>query len=372
MSTKNSHIRHYKSLSNASGDDKDKTQSSSVNNAAPLRVNNNCTNLNNGQININNLNGGKNPKATKFAASFMEKSKNVVAQTQQRAKSTNNKVKCGVPLPQVKVVVTSAPTDASKLEKLAKFKEMIKEKKDTGLLYDRDLKDIQESLQQKELVDNAMRSLKSSNFAQRSPIESHDVTKEYRTKMMDWMVEVCTSFKCTTRTYFLATQVFDKYLLKLQSQQKFLNNKDVHCIGVTAMYMASKYEDIFPLHSKIVSEKIAHKAISAKEILKKESEYLRMFDFEIDFVTHYDFHQTYVDKVERSVGKSNKKLMKLISEMSMLLIKMSIQNVDYCKYSPSIVVISTLYAATAFLKHSKKNEGPETSKFCTEVRAILF
>lgn len=217
-----------------------------------------------------------------------------------------------------------------------------------------------------------MRSLKSTNFAQRSPIEGHDVTKEYRTKMMDWMVEVCTSFKCSTRTYFLATQVFDKYMLKLQSQNKFLNNKDVHCIGVTSMYMASKYEDIFPLHSKIVSEKIAHKAISAKEILKKESEYLRMFDFEIDFVTHYDFHQTYVDKVERSLGKSNKKLMKLISEMSMLLIKMSIQNVDYCKYSPSVVVISTLYAATAFLKHSKKNEGPETSKFCTEVRALLF
>lgn len=222
VSTKNSHIRHYKSLSNASGDDKEKTTSSSINNAgcAPLRVNNNCTNLNNGQININNLNGGKNSKATKFAASFIEKSKNVVPQTQQRAKSTNNnKVKCGVPLPQVKVVVTSAPTDASKLERLAKFKEMIKEKKDTGILYDRELKDIQESLQQKELVDNAMKSLKrETSFAQRSPIENHDVTKEYRTKMMDWMVEVCTSFKCSTRTYFLATQVFDKFLLKLQSQ----------------------------------------------------------------------------------------------------------------------------------------------------------
>ena len=48
ISTKNCHVRHYKSLSNASGDDKEKTQSSSITNAAPLRVNNNCTNLNNG------------------------------------------------------------------------------------------------------------------------------------------------------------------------------------------------------------------------------------------------------------------------------------------------------------------------------------
>lgn len=78
-----------------------------------------------------------------------------------------------------------------------------------------------------------------------------------------------------------------------------LQNKDVHSIGVTAMYLASKYEDIFPLHSKIVSEKIAHKAIAAKDILKKEQEFLKLFDYEIDFVTHYDFHQTYADKISR-------------------------------------------------------------------------
>jgi cyclin B len=85
---------------------------------------------------------------------------------------------------------------------------------------------------------------------------------------------------------------------------KILQNKDVHCIGVTSMYLASKYEDIFPLHSKIVSEKIAHKAIPAKDILRKEQEFLKAFDFQIDFVTHYDFHQTYCDKIERLAGAS--------------------------------------------------------------------
>jgi hypothetical protein len=80
---------------------------------------------------------------------------------------------------------------------------------------------------------------------------------------------------------------------------KVLTNKDVHSIGVTSMYLASKYEDIFPLHSKIVSEKIAHKAISAKDILRRELEFLAMFNYEIDFVTHFDFHQTYSDKLGR-------------------------------------------------------------------------
>jgi len=56
------------------------------------------------------------------------------------------------------------------------------------------------------------------------------------------------------------------------------------------MYLASKYEDIYPLHSKVVSEKISHGAFSQKEILAREAEFLRLFDFEMDFVTPYDLH----------------------------------------------------------------------------------
>jgi hypothetical protein len=79
--------------------------------------------------------------------------------------------------------------------------------------------------------------------------------------MVDWMVEVTTSFKCTIRTYFLAVAIFDSYL-RAQQGVKVLENSDVHKIGIGAMYLASKYEDIYPLHSKVVSEKISHGAFS--------------------------------------------------------------------------------------------------------------
>ena len=113
------------------------------------------------------------------------------------------------------------------------------------------------------------------------------------------MVEVCTSFKCSARTYFLSCQMFDQYLTKIKLNGTALSNKDVHGIGVTSMYLASKYEDIYPLHSKIVSDKIAHKAISSKDLLKREEAFLALFDYQVDFVTHFDFHQTYADKLSR-------------------------------------------------------------------------
>ena len=65
------------------------------------------------------------------------------------------------------------------------------------------------------------------------------------------------------------------------------------------MYLASKFEDVFPLNSKIVSEKIAHNTMTVKEIVNREQEFLELFDFQVDFVTHYDFYETFMDKIFR-------------------------------------------------------------------------
>ena len=75
------------------------------------------------------------------------------------------------------------------------------------------------------------------------------------------MVEVCTSFKCEERTWFLAVAYFDHYLHK-QRGKRVLTNNEVHALGITAMYVASKYEDVIPINSLIAYEKISHKAIS--------------------------------------------------------------------------------------------------------------
>ena len=56
----------------------------------------------------------------------------------------------------------------------------------------------------------------------------------------------------------------------------------------------------------------------------------------------------------------------------MILIKMSIQCNDFSSYSPSIVVLASLYASTAFVKHSKTYRGETATTFCTQMRLIIF
>ena len=117
-----------------------------------------------------------------------------------------------------------------------------------------------------------------------------------------------------------------------------MENSDVHSVGVAAMYLASKYEDIYPLHSRVVSEKISHNAFTQKQILKREEEFLKLFEFQFDFVTSYDIYQTYMALIKQRIIK-NKDIdddggqFKKIEELSLLLIRMTIQNNNFTVYS---------------------------------------
>lgn len=61
-----------------------------------------------------------------------------------------------------------------------------------------------------------------------------------------------------------------------------------------------------------------------------------------------------------------------LSQMAMLLIKMAMQCLDFCHYSPSQLVIASIYASTAFIKHSKQFSSNDTIDFTYQVRQIIF
>lgn len=237
-------------------------------------------------------------------------------------------------------------------------------------------------MKEKEFIDsiklfNPLYSEKDRSTAGRDPLQGHEITREYRTKMADWMIEVTTSFKCCQRTYFLAMIIFDKYLIASHQHGVVLTNKDVHQIGVVSMYLASKFEDVFPLHSRIVAEKIAHGTMTPKDIMLEEQRYLKLFGFSVDFTSHFDFHETFIAKITSSIqrtfmnvpGEANflkfsNQMMAPLQQMSMMLTKMSIQCIDFSAYSASVVVLAAIYASTAFVKHSKMYKGEFTSRFC--------
>jgi hypothetical protein len=76
--------------------------------------------------------------------------------------------------------------------------------------------------------------------------------------MLDWMVEVIKSYKFISKTYFSGVNLMDRYLAEIKER---VTVPELHILGVTSMYIATKMDEIYPLKIKTVYEKIVHKKI---------------------------------------------------------------------------------------------------------------
>ena len=57
--------------------------------------------------------------------------------------------------------------------------------------------------------------------------------------MLDWMVEVTTSYKFNHKTYFAGIQLMDRYF---ENESQALQPSSLHLTGVVCMMIASKME----------------------------------------------------------------------------------------------------------------------------------
>jgi len=77
--------------------------------------------------------------------------------------------------------------------------------------------------------------------------------------MLDWMVEVTKSYKFINKSYFGSVELMDRYFA---ASNESVPVSQLHIIGVIAMYIASKMDEVYPLKIKTIYEKIVHKKIA--------------------------------------------------------------------------------------------------------------
>ena len=98
-------------------------------------------------------------------------------------------------------------------------------------------------------------------------LRQHGITQEIRTRMVDWMIEVLSSFSCSQNTFFVSIDIMDSFLSKTK---KSYDVKDIHLIGVTSMLLASKMEEIIPFKVSTVVEKMTHGKMTKKSVVEME------------------------------------------------------------------------------------------------------
>lgn len=110
-----------------------------------------------------------------------------------------------------------------------------------------------------------------------------DINEKMRAILIDWLIEVHLKFKLYPETLYLTVNLIDRYLEKEEVMRQHLQ-----LVGVTAMLIASKYEEIYAPEVRDFVY-ITDKAYTKEEILKMEYKILTTLNFNTTTSSSYRF-----------------------------------------------------------------------------------
>ncbi|KAH8315327.1 hypothetical protein KR074_009791 [Drosophila pseudoananassae] len=162
-----------------------------------------------------------------------------------------------------------------------------------------------------------------------------DINHSMRSILIDWLVEVSEEYKLDTETLYLSVSYLDRFL----SHMAVVRNK-LQLVGTAAMYIASKYEEIYPPD---VSEFVflTDDSYTKAQVLRMEQVILKILSFDLCTPSAYVFINTYAVMCE--MPERLKYLSLYISELSLM------EGETYLQYLPSVMSSASLALARHIL-----------------------
>ena len=86
-----------------------------------------------------------------------------------------------------------------------------------------------------------------------------------RAYLVDWLAELHFRFKLLSGTLYVTIGILDRFL----AVEPNLKKSELQCLGISAMHIAGKYEEIYPPELKNIL-KITDEAVPRKDIIEME------------------------------------------------------------------------------------------------------
>jgi cyclin B len=189
-------------------------------------------------------------------------------------------------------------------------------------------------------IQDHIRSTETEHLAEYGYMKrQRDINEKMRAILVDWLIEVHYKFKLNPETLFITISLIDRYLSVEQ-----VRRQNLQLVGVTAMLIASKYEDIYPppIQDFIY---ITDNAYTQKDILNMEYDMLRKLEFNITQPSAWVFLNRY-----SKLAKADN----VTAALARYLIELPLIEYRMLKYSPSMVAAASVYVAFHVLNHGKK------------------
>lgn len=165
-----------------------------------------------------------------------------------------------------------------------------------------------------------------------------DLEWKMRGILVDWLLEVHTRFRLLPETLFLAVNIIDRFL-----SCKVVQLDRLQLVGVTAMFIASKYEEVLSPHVQNFVH-VADDGFSDTEILSAERFVLSALDYDLSYPNPMNFLRR-ISKADnydiqtRTLGK--------------YLLEISCLDHRFLKYPPSHVAAAAMYLARLALERGE-------------------
>ncbi|ERM99103.1 hypothetical protein AMTR_s00101p00131830 [Amborella trichopoda] len=164
-----------------------------------------------------------------------------------------------------------------------------------------------------------------------------EINDKMRAILTDWLIEVHLKFELMPETLYLTMHIVDRYL-----SMKIVKRRDLQLVGVTAMLVACKYEEIWaPEINDFVC--ISDKAYSREQILAMEKDILNDLEWNLTVPTPYVFLARFL----KAAGSD-----KQMEDLVFFFAELSLMHYVMTKYSPSKMAASAVYAARCTLNRT--------------------
>lgn len=199
---------------------------------------------------------------------------------------------------------------------------------------DLDAEDIDDPLMVAEYVHEIFDYMKELEISTMPADDYMDNQNELEWKMrgilVDWLLEVHTRFRLLPETLFLAVNIIDRFL-----SVKVVQLDRLQLVGVTAMFIASKYEEVLSPHVQNFKH-VADDGFSESEILTAERYILQSLNYDLSYPNPMNFLRR-ISKADnydiqtRTLGK--------------YLLEIGCLDHRFLQYPPSRIAAASMYLA---------------------------
>ncbi|XP_043500284.1 G2/mitotic-specific cyclin-B [Polistes fuscatus] len=188
-----------------------------------------------------------------------------------------------------------------------------------------------------------LRSLEQKFPIKKEYLTGQEVTPKMRSVLVDWLIEVHQQFHLMQETLYLTISIIDRFLQSYQT----IDRKRLQLVGVTAMFIASKYEEMYsPDVSDFVY--ITDNAYTKFEILKMELVIIPTLDFSFGRPLPLHFLRRY--------SKAGKAL-PLHHTMAKYFLELCLVHYEMCHYPPSLIAAAAIYLAFIIFDNNDESEN---------------